>query len=210
MRISGECRYEKLGVCRVPQVVAMMVMIFGLQVDYNDGNFDHGGFEKIMMERLTMVSSPTVQIIIMTTVMWMIDHYGDDGLTHQGELATGLDWSDDGVHLAASTNSDLEILLWETNLCRLASISSISTLKFSSSSAPLSWRTLGAWSSPIQPSTCASSQVVQDSKMATHPSTDGCKETLNRNTEYNCFQGGGLLAVGDVDGGLRLVRLPAF
>ena len=210
MRISGECRYEKLGVCRVPQVVAMMVMIFGLQVDYNYGNFDHGGFEKIMMERLTMVSSPTVQIIIMTTVMWMIDHYGDDGLTHQGELATGLDWSDDGVHLAASTNSDLEILLWETNLCRLASISSISTLKFSSSSAPLSWRTLGAWSSPIQPSTCASSQVVQDSKMTTNPSTDECKETLNRNTEYHCFQGGGLLAVGDVDGGLRLVRLPDF
>ena len=83
----------------------------------------------------------------------MEDYHHD----YQGELANGVDWADDGVHLAAST-SDLEILLWETNLCRPVNIST--SLNFSSSSATLSWRTLGAWSSsPVPPTTCASSQV---------------------------------------------------
>ena len=84
----------------------------------------------------------------------------EDDCNAQGELANGLDWSDDGIHLAGST-SDLEIFLWETNLCRPVNISTNSTLKFSSSSsATLSWRTLGAWASPIPPTACAASQVT--------------------------------------------------
>ena len=79
--------------------------------------------------------------------------------TVQGELVAGLDWSDDGIHLAAST-TDLEVHLWETNLCRPKPPAAISTLTFSTSSATLSWRTLGAWASMMSPTACASSQVL--------------------------------------------------
>ena len=81
------------------------------------------------------------------------------------ELLPGLDWAVDSVHLAASTTDrwaeappalPREVVVWDTSLCRQVAEEQQAPLLWASSTAPLSWRTLGAWSAPHQPTaTCS-------------------------------------------------------
>ena len=78
--------------------------------------------------------------------------------------------------------------MWDTSLCRQVTEEQQAPLVWASSTAPLSWRTLGAWSPPHQPTATCSTAGGGWVHPTTHPR---------------------LLAVGDESGEGHLLLHPA-